>query len=86
MAGGRGLWEIIDLFGDSDWYKKEDSEVKDVAAHLRWGIRVFLEEVGKEVSLLLQYEHLPNFYYACTIIGIAKMKYGPWLKVPVLKN
>ncbi|PON72363.1 Zinc knuckle CX2CX4HX4C [Parasponia andersonii] len=28
-----------------------------------------MEENGKEVSLLLQYEHLPHFCFACGIIG-----------------
>ena len=35
----------------------------DITVPLQHGIRVLLVDVGQEVSLILQYERLPDFYY-----------------------
>ncbi|PON42038.1 Zinc knuckle CX2CX4HX4C [Parasponia andersonii] len=57
----------------------EDVEIKcawmrvrvkiDVRKPLQRGVRVEMEELNREVSLLLQYEHLPEFCFGCGIIG-----------------
>ncbi|PON56648.1 Zinc knuckle CX2CX4HX4C [Trema orientale] len=41
----------------------------DVTVPLSRGIRCLMEDLGKEVSILLRYEHLPDFCYFCGIIG-----------------
>lgn len=41
----------------------------DVFKPLRQELRVFILELGREISFILQYEHLPEFCYGCGVIG-----------------
>ncbi|KAL5865793.1 hypothetical protein ACOSQ3_003307 [Xanthoceras sorbifolium] len=69
----------------------------DVSKPLKRGLRVALGDKVEEITILLCYERLPNFYYCCGCMGhlvrecrdnpsglgnISKMKFGAWLKAP----
>ncbi|KAF4378077.1 hypothetical protein F8388_020713 [Cannabis sativa] len=41
----------------------------NITEPLKWGLRVVVDEQGTEVSLIFQYEHLPDFCFDCGIIG-----------------
>ncbi|KAF4363220.1 hypothetical protein F8388_020790 [Cannabis sativa] len=41
----------------------------NITEPLKRGLRVAVDELGNEVSLLFQYEHLPDFCFDCGIIG-----------------
>ncbi|KAF4358769.1 hypothetical protein F8388_022536 [Cannabis sativa] len=41
----------------------------NITEPLKWGLRVAIDDQGTEVSLIFQYEHLPDFCYGCSIIG-----------------
>ncbi|KAF4395586.1 hypothetical protein F8388_008685 [Cannabis sativa] len=41
----------------------------NITEPLKRGLRVAIDDNGNEVSLLFQYEHLPDFCYDCGIIG-----------------
>ncbi|KAF4360182.1 hypothetical protein F8388_000051 [Cannabis sativa] len=41
----------------------------NITEPLKRGLRVAIDDQGNEVSLLFQYEHLPDFFYDCGIIG-----------------
>ena len=41
----------------------------NITRSLHKGIQAYLREAGKEAYVLLNYEHLLNFYYDCDVIG-----------------